>query len=273
MRLSEFFQSTENTAGTHTWALVTHDSTNVPIDDLAMALADQIMKHRCRGCPQHYQSWKQHIEGGPPPTGASADALKAFIEPVFGLPEHPDAVPHDHMEGCVAEYLWYFLSLEGLTGGNVIRVEPPSFVPSDRGGDGLVIHRILDYLMFRLWEIKKCTGNSAVSSTVSNAYRQLDARAAEYLARYTAIGQELPDAALAEFYGKLIDLWVDAQPEAAAGISVAISLDHVPQRCFTTFGERFPRFVDPVRLRGMLTAIEDFSAFTDKVREYIWTGL
>jgi hypothetical protein len=179
----------------------------------------------------------------------------------------------DHLEGFVGQMLWYFLYLESPP-EELVRVEPPGFRVTDPGGDALAIHRMQEgYLMFRLWEMKKCTGGSTVSSAVNTAYNQLNAKATEYLARYTAIGQELPDPELTGFYGQLIELWIEARPEAAAGISVATSLDHIPQRCFTTFGKHFPGFVDPIRLRGMLTAIGDFSAFALKVREFIWTGL
>jgi len=232
------------------------------------------MEHRCRGCPQHYQAWQTRVLGGSAVSDSSRDALRAFIKPVFGLPEDPESVSQDHTEGFVAQYLWYSLATEMPSGEPVERVEPPGFVGTDPGGDGLVIHRTDEgYLMFRLWEIKKCVGRGKVSSTVSRAYRQLGTKATEYLARYTVIGQELGNTELADFYGQLIDLWVDARPEAAAGVCVATSLDQVPTRCFTTFGRRFPEFVYPVRLRGMLTAIDDFSDFTLKVRQCIWTGL
>lgn len=274
MSLSDFFQATETVFETHSWTLVSHDPTASPEDALARALADRIMEHQCRGCPHHYEAWKQHVDGGPPPSGASRKALvEAFIGPVFGLPDDPDTVPLDHLEGFVGQMLWYFLYLESPP-EEVVRVEPPGFRVTDPGGDALAIHRMREgYLMFRLWEMKKCTGASPVSSTVNTAYNQLSAKATEYLARYTVIGQELPDPELARFYGQLIELWIEARPEAAAGVSVATSLDHIPQRCFTTFGEHFPGLTDPVRLRGMLTAIGDFSAFALKVRECIWTGL
>jgi len=274
MKLNNFFQASENVANTHSWTLTKHDMGSSDVDSLARILAELIMEHRCRGCPQYYELWKQRLGGGEGPSGSAADALRAFIEPVFGLPEKPDSVPRDHLEGYVAEYLWYFLSLEGFAGENVVRIEPPGFTATDPGGDGLIIHRYTSVdLMFRLWEIKKCTGGSKVSLTVGNAYRQLNAKATEYLARYTTIGQEIPDAKLADFYGQLIDLWIDARPEAAAGVSVTTSLALVPSRCFTTFGKRFPKFANPVRLRGMLTAIGDFPEFVNKVREYVWTGL
>lgn len=279
MRLSDFFQSSETMSETHTWILASHDpTTSSPQDALAKALAERIMEHQCRGCPHHYQAWKQRVDGGPPPPGASRKALvEAFIEPIFGLPENPDAIPLDHLEGFVSQLLWYFLYLESPP-EEIVRVEPPGFKSTDPGGDALAVHRVQsEYLMFRLWEIKKFTGDpqsgASVSSTVGDAYRQLNSKALEYLARYTVIGQELSEPELVDFYGQLVDLWLDARREASAGVSVATSLCHIPQRCFTTFGQRFPGFVDPVRLRGMLTAVGDFSAFTEKVREFIWIGL
>ena len=275
MKLSDYFLAIDNPASTHSWTLAKHnDIGNFTVNDLAKFLAELIMKHKCRGCPEKYYAWKQHLDGGAKPTGTAREALKAFIEPVFGFPENPDVIPQDHLEGHVAEYLWYFLSLDCLTGESVVRLEPPGFAPTDPGGDGLVIHGSTSTgLMFRLWEIKKCSGTSTVSSTVGNAYKQLDKRATKYLARYTAIGQEISDQRLADFYGQLVDLWVDARPEASAGVSIATCVTRIPARCFTTFGKRFPQFTNPARLRGMLTAIQDFTTFTGKVREYVWKGL
>ncbi len=272
MRLSDFFRQNDTDESTHSWTLVSHDPSLTPIDQLAEYLADKIMEHRCRGCPHHYHAWKQRATGGPPLTPTSQEALsKGFVRSIFGLPTDP--VSPNHVEGAVSQYLWYFLVLES-SAEQVVRVEPPGFAAIDHGGDGIAVHRAPGgYLMFRLWEIKKCTGKSPVSSTVNTAYEQLNSRATEYLARYTSIGQELPDAELAEFYGKLADLWIDACPEAAAGVSVAVNLDNVPSSCFTTFGDQFPRFTTPKRLRGMLAAIEDFPAFSEKVQQAVWKGL
>ena len=274
MRFAQHFLTSDKVKATHSWTLAKHNNASLSVDDIARLLAELIMEHRCRGCPEYYRMWEQRLGGGAGLSSPATEALSAFIKPVFGLPENPDSVPRSHMEGYVAEYLWYFLSSDGLAGGNIVRIEPPGFTATDPGGDGLIIHRHTGAnLMFRLWEIKKCTGSSRVSHTVGNAYRQLDAKATEYLARYTAIGQEIADTTLSDFYGQLVDLWIDAKPEAAAGVSVATSLALCPRRCFTTFGRKFPRFTTPVRLRGMLTAIGDFSEFVNKVREYIWTGL
>ena len=278
MKLSDSFRSSEIVTKTHAWTLARHDETSSSQDVLAQALAERIMHRLCGGCLHHYRAWKQRTEGGPAPSGPSRKALvEGFIGPVFGIPENPDLVPLDHLESTVSQWLWYFLHEESPP-EEIVRVEPPGFKPTDPGGDALAIHRVQsDYLMFRLWEIKKFTGepesSTSVGSTVNNAYRQLNAKALEYLARYTAIGQEVSEPELVDFYGQLVDLWLQAGREAAAGISVATSLCHVPQQCFTTFAEHFPGFTDPVRLRGILTAVGDFSAFALRVREAVWRGL
>lgn len=274
MELSDFFQSTVTDAGTHSWSLVSHDPTSAPTEALARTLSTKIMEQLCRGCPQHFQAWQAGLDDGSELVGASEATIKAFVNIAFGLPNTPK--PDDHVEGYVAEQLWYFLSLEVSTDEEIVRVEPPGFASTDPGGDGLIIHRLQQgELMFRLWEIKKCAGNSNVSRTVGNAYDQLQSNAIEYLARYTAIGQELPDddGELADFYGRLTELWIEGHPGAAAGVSVATSSDSVPRRCFSTFGNRFPQFTSPARLRGMLAAIDDFSEFASTVRDYVWTGL
>jgi hypothetical protein len=279
MSIIDLFTSSEEVAETHSWLLSKYDPTTLePEDILAREVAIRIMEYHCRGCPHLYAAWKERFDGGAELSETTRKALaEAFIEPVFGLPDNPDKVPSDHLEGYISQMLWYFLYLESPP-EELIRIEPPGFKSTDPGGDALAVHRIsAEYLMFRLWEIKKYAGesssSSSVSSTVGDAYEQLDARALEYLARYTTIGQEISEAELSDFYGQLVDLWINATREAAIGVSVTTSLCHIPDRCFTTFGQRFPRFIDPIRLRGMLNAVGDFSEFALKVREFVWKGL
>jgi hypothetical protein len=272
MTIGQFFHPYENQERTHSWLLAKHDSTCLPTEDFTKNLAEWIMLHRCRGCPNHYDEWKRFVNGGPPPSATSVKVLRAFTKPIFGLPDDNGNFNQDHLEGSIAQYLWYFLSSEGFTDQNIVRLEPPGFSPTDHGGDGLVIIRTKDQkLRFRLWEIKKSTSN--VGQTVGNAYSQLNAKATEYLARYTVIGQELPDPELSDFYGRLPDLWIDAKPEASIGVSISLPLDILPVRCFYGFKDNFPRLTDPIQLRGLITAIHNFSAFSINVRNYVWTGL
>lgn len=279
MDLQNFFRQTETNASTHTWILVAHDPTKSPVEDLARELAERIVGFQCRGASHYCDVWKAKATSNVPLSNSAETALRAFLVGVFGLPGDYESIPQDHLEGYVGQMLWYFICDERKVIDSIQRIEPPGFKSTDAGGDGLVIHHPPNSeLMFRLWEMKKYVPRSsqvtsAVSSTVNTAYKQLDSKALEYLARYTAIGQELSDDELKDFYGKLVDLWVDASPQASAGVSVTTSASHVPTRCFGTFGTHFPRFTDPVRLRGMLTAIDDFATFCRKVQEEVWKGL
>ena len=281
MPLTDLFQLSETKEDTHSWTLASHNpEASTPQDPLPRVLADRVMQHQCSGCPHLYEAWKRGLEKGIAPAGSQRTALiEGFIEPFWGTPEEPNAIPIDNIEAFVAEMLWYFLCPE-VSIEEVVEIEPPHFKPTDPGGDGLVIHLVAEeYLMFRLWEIKKFVrrspeSTSSISSTVSTAYNQLDANAVEYLARYTTIGQENSEnPELRDFYGRLPELWIEESPQAAVGVSVATSLEHIPQRCFSTFGERFPAFVDPARLHAILAAIGNFARFSLEVREYVWKGL
>jgi hypothetical protein len=192
---------------------------------------------------------------------------------VFGLPGFPGNT--DHIEGFVAEHLWHALVADDATAEGVVHLEPPSFRPTSPGGDGLVIHAFTDGgFSFRLWELKKCTGQQGVSGTISAAYTQLETSAARYLAEYTAVGQRLNNPELAQFFSQIVELWLRFDARASAGIAVHTSVINLPSgQCFSTFGTRFPQFTDPVRLRGIVTAVEDFSFFAERVRDAIWAGV
>jgi hypothetical protein len=273
MAISDYFELTETEAPTHRWVLRQRSHDQASVSALADELADAIVRHRTPRCPDHYQAWRTRFDGGAEPPAGVGRALLAFLSPAFGLPGG-DVPPDDHLEGFVAEHLWYFLAKEATDKESTVRIEPPSFRVTDQGGDGLIIHRSDGgVLMFRLWEIKKATGERSVSATVGRAYRQLDANAISYLARYASTQEQLGDPDLDDLYGQMLDLWVEASPMAAAGIAVNTSVDKVPRRCFTTFGDKFPRFTDPVRLWGMVTAVSDFGGFAKLVQRAVWRGL
>lgn len=273
MKLSDFFQQKETAEATHDWTLVNHDHSLAQLDYLAEFLADKILRVHCDGSPHLYEAWKRSLTEGKPLSPTEHRALsKGFIEPAFGLPgQNFDT---NHLQGFIAQYLWYFL-IQEISVEPIKRIERVGFAATDHGGDGMVVHQIAaGYLMFRLWEIKKCVGEAPVSSTINTAYGQLSSKAEKYLARLTTIGQELKeDSELAEFYSKLPEIWIEAGPEASIGVAVAVNANNVPAKCFTTLGDRFPKLLNPKRLRGILTAIEDFPSFCGKVQQAIWKGL
>ncbi len=278
MRICDYFYIQEKNEHTHIWYLSVHGrNPGYPIDDLAYDLANRIMEFHLRNNQQLLQGWKNRINGGSPLTGTLKKVLeKGFIEPIVGLPENVNSTSVDHLEGYICQALWYFFYID-LCPENLLKVDPPGFKVTDPGGDALAIHRDLDgSLSFRLWEIKKSTGSSTnphINSTIAAAYRQLKTNAMEYLARYTNIGEYIENEELHKFYGNLVEMWADGSKEASAGVSIATSESQIPADCFSTFGDQFPQFLDPNRLRGMLTGVLDFPAFAKSVREYIWKGI
>ena len=275
MNISDFFQLVETKEKTHIWTLACHDASHPPIEELARALAIRIMEHRLPS--HHFKSWESCLQGGSSLPEKTKAAILAFTKPAFGIPEEPDRVPIDHLEGLVSQYLWYFICKE-ISKDPIIKDIPPGFKSTDPGGDALMVHRVDDgSLRFRLWEIKKFVrrtpdATTTANATITKAYDQLREHAPEYLARYTSIGQEL-DSELEDFFGRLVDMWTDATPEASAGISLNTSAAYIPPNSFHDLGTKFPEFVDPVRLLGMIAAVEDFALFSNKVREFVWKGL
>jgi hypothetical protein len=277
MKISDSFQIVMTLESDYKWVLAGHDISKSAEDELAENLAVRIMEHRLRGCPHHFVAWQNKCTTGNPLSPTSQSALVAFTEKAFGLPSNPTSIASDHLEGLISQYLWYFLCLE-TADEPIVHNIPPGFKATDPGGDALIIHRLnTGDLMFRLWEIKKFiqrSDNSTTSanSTLTDAYQQLEAKAHEYLARYTSFGQEL-DPELKDFFGLLIDMWEDAKPEAAAGVALNTSRTLIPTKNFENLPLRFSRFVSPVRLMGMISAVDDFATFAIKVRRAIWKGL
>ncbi len=136
----------------------------------------------------------------------------------------------------------------------------------------LAIYDTESRLIFRLWEVKKHHSQSPVSTTVSRAYKQLDGKATEYLAQLTALGPSQPSP-LRPLFSRLVDMWVDAEPEAGAGVAVSTSAATMPRRAFGTMGTHFPRLDQPGQLEGLLVALGDYPRFADDVKKEVWKGL
>ncbi len=243
MTLIDFFESVQNTNPTHNWTLNSHKFRDVSSDDLALAMATEIVNFRCRKCSRYFNAWKDKVENDTPLSEPSQKALRAFLTPTFGEPnEYFNGSKVDHLEGFIGEWLWYFLFLENPYEPTVYTI-PPGFKSTDPGGDALTIHRNKNNeFLFRLWEMKKFSPRSAentqrISGTVNKAYSQLNAKATEYLARIIATEHELDNPELEIFVSTLLDLWIDASYQASAGVSVATSLKHVSLNCFDDFGD------------------------------------
>ena len=230
------------------------------------------MQARCAGAAHAFEAWRKGATQQTAPSPSERSVLVAFIESGFGLPTAPRS--EDHVQGHVAELVWYLVTLEQATGSRTLRrIEPPSFHVSSPGGDGLVVYERDDGgLIFRLWEVKKHTGKARLSRTTNRAYSQLKTHAPRYLAQYTAAGSGYPPA-LGAIYAKLVDLWLEAAEPAGAGVAVATSRTHSPQRCFSAMSKHLPELSRPGQLEGLVAAIGDFPAFSRRVQEFVWSGL
>ncbi len=262
---------------THRYTRLDHQDQAVSVDDLAACLADRIMCFRCRGRPSYYEAWRRKVDTGESPKASTLRELgEGFIKGAFGLPDGSATVPDDHLQGLVAQYLWYFVIQEIQMFEPLEDIQPVGFRAIDHGGDSLTLHRInASELRFRLWEIKKATRKARVNSTIRRACRQLVDRALEYLAEFTPVAEHYrgDDPEKAEIYGQLLELWLQNSPKAAAGVSVATSVSKIPKGKLEDLGKHMPGFTQPLRLEGLLNVLGDFEDFAEKVQQHIWKGL
>lgn len=255
-----------------------HDYRIGNIDDIAITLAFEIVSFRCRRLdPRFINAWKDRVDNNSVLTREEQAVLRGMLVPTFGEPNQKFTTQGkiDHLEGFIGEWLWYFLMIEN-TILDIKHIEVPGFKSTDPGGDALVIHKqSTGDLFFRLWEMKKFAPNQPgqrINSTITRACNQLNANALEYLARYTAVGQELSDPELEKFCSQLILKWIASDPTASVGVSVATSNSCLDISCFGDLGDRFPQISNGL-IEGMLTGLTDFSIFAEKVQEFVWKGL
>ena len=279
MTLGNFFDLSDSTKKDYRNIARTHLFNKISIDDLAILLAEKIVGYRCQSCMHHFEAWKNKLNNNTPLSHFSYKALRAFIVPTFGDPDDNSTEPNiDHLEGFIGEWLWYFLLIESPFEKIVYDI-PPGFQSTDPGGDSFYVFKDEDEdLSFRLWEMKKFAPRKKDSSqdirrTINNAYKQLNGKALEYLARIVSTEQDISKPDLKIFIGGLVDMWIDASPHASSGISITTSNNHITNNCFDNFIKYFPNCNNPNQLLGMITGVDDFSYFVQKVKEIVWKGL
>lgn len=268
----QHFTHTNHVEASHAYDRCEHDCTACTADDLAAELADFIVELRCRDLPGLYSSWCSKRDGGTHTTTHAEEKLRVFIGLGFGLPDE-NPIPADHLEGAVAESLWYALVHEFIHEDPLVYAVPPGLSASDHGSDGFVVHRRDGELAFRLWEIKKNTGESPIGSTIGRAYRQLNSKALEYLARLIPAEQHHPDPDVRGLITRSMEHWLNGDAQAAAGVAVACSSGRLGNESFSTMGTRFPSMTRPNRLRGFLAGLGDFADFARLVQAELWKGL
>lgn len=238
---------------------------------MAWLIADRLMRSRC-GRAAAYTKWRDSALSGVPLTGRDRDQVVAFTRDVFGMPGSPGSL--DHLEGHVAEWLWFLLMSERSEGHReVALLEPPKFSVTEPGPDGFVVYEADGQpLLFRLWELKKHTGASGLSGTAREAYDQLKEQGARYLAQLTSMHAD-KDGALGQLCAQLVDLWVDADARAGAGVGVTSSKLPAPSRCFTAMGRHLPQFGQAGQLEALLCAVQHYRDLALDVRRFVWTAL
>jgi hypothetical protein len=259
-------------AGKARWQLVTLEKLD-PKERAAVAwlIADAIMRSRCGRAPI-FRVWRDAVLAGQTVTESDRKRLFAFTRSVFGTPEKPGN--QEHLEGHVAEWLWYLLMQQQDDGGRkIVLLEPPKFSVTEPGADGFVVYAIDGVpLVFRLWELKKHVGKGGVDATVRGAYGQLRAEGDRYLAQLTAMHAD-KDGDIGDLCAQLVDLWVEADGRAGAGVGVTSATLPPPRRCFTTMGTQLKQFTEPGQLEGMLCAVEEYRALACDVRRFLWSAL
>ncbi len=239
----------------------------------ARMLADDAMALRCGASPV-LSTWRSRAAGGPPLTARARQAVEAFASDTFGVPSEPG--DENLIQGFVAELLWHRLTRERTAPGDgrtLVHVHDLSWSAYQQGGDGLVVYEVSGgQLVFRLWEVKKHEAAAHLSRTVTRACRQLDVNALRYLAQYTGYGSTLTGP-LGRLYAELVPMWLDDDPRAGIGVSIATSKVHAPKRAaFGGVTTAFPK-LKPTQREGVIVAVDDFPAFAVAVRDAVWTGL
>jgi hypothetical protein len=232
------------------------------------------MRGRTNGSTAYGLWFERATTANAPPLSARDRTLvDVFIASAFGLPTHPK--PDDQLQGYVAEALWHLLTRELVPAGRTLRMlDPPSWTTTEPGGDGLAIYEVDGgVLIFRLWEVKKAVGTAHISATIGHACDQLSLRGLEYLAKWTAVGSRSPDPALGVLFAELPSLWQDDAPVAGVGIAIGTSRAKAPTRgSFGSLRNKFPAKAADGRLDGLVVAVGDYAEFTNRVRDWVWSG-
>ncbi|MEU5062238.1 MULTISPECIES: hypothetical protein [unclassified Streptomyces] len=243
---------------------------------VAWIVADAVMRQRCGRSPA-YDKWRSAALAGMRLSGDEAQQVAVCVQSVFGIPTNPSNAA-DHVPGYVGEWLWFLLTREDdLQDREVALLEPPSWNVTEGGADGFVVHRLTGgtdmSLLFRLWELKKFTGTGSVNATITKAAKQLNDRGLEYLAKLCSVHADKPGD-LGELMSQLTQLWSQADPRGGVGVSVSTNAASVPKKeAFTQLSAHLPQLRHPGQLQGVIVAVEDFAAFADLVKEYLWSAL
>ena len=89
------------------------------LEAAAWKVAEGGMQARCAGAAHAFEAWRKGATQQTAPSPSERSVLVAFIESGFGLPTAPRS--EDHVQGHVAELVWYLVTLEQATGSRTLR--------------------------------------------------------------------------------------------------------------------------------------------------------
>ncbi len=239
---------------------------------MAWIIANEIVKVRS-GANASFNLWQKTALTGGKLTADGAKRVRPFIRPVFGLPAAPKNL--GHVAGHVAEWLWYLHARElADPTRTTLHLEPPKGHVTAPGHDGFVIYEQCgdQQTIFRLWEVKKHDSSASAATVVAGAVGQLNDFGDEYLGQLVGVLSEREDA-VGDLARDLVDFWVDADPRAGAGISVASTTTPPPTTCFDGVGAAMPQFPLAGQLEGLLMTVTDLENLAIDVRSYLWIAL
>jgi hypothetical protein len=239
---------------------------------IAWLIAHEIVKVRSGGNAS-YNLWRNAALTGAKLTPDEAKRVRPFIRPVFGLPASPKDL--GHIAGHIAEWLWYLHARElADPTRSTLHLEPPKGHVTAPGHDGFVIYKqtVDQQTIFRLWEVKKHDSTASAATVVAGAVGQLNDFGDEYLGQLTGILSERQDA-VGDLARGLVDFWVDGDPRAGAGISLASTTTPPPTNCFDGVGAAMPQFPLAGQLEGLLLTVADLEDLAIDVRSYLWIAL
>lgn len=253
---------------------VTYDR-GLSADTLARTIACMIVEARCPVAV--YNRWLDSYAGRRQLTAIEKQELEVYIKPSIGL-SGEKAVPDNQIQAVVAEHIWYELVRSTESDhGLPINIQPPSLRVTEPGGDGLVIYETgQSTYLFRLWEIKKHVTSGSATSKITKASKQLNDRGAEYLAKWSKVGQDADHmhADLSKFYAQLVSMWLEADGRANAGVSVVKDgTSQITTTPIATMKSQIPTFTAGKQLEGMIISIPEFANLAHKVCEELWKGI
>jgi len=101
------------------------------------AVAEQLARLRMLGAPNTFAAWQRVRLGGSSYTPQESAVVGDFLRPSVGTRAKP--VTADHLQGLVAEHLWYLLELGRVPVGELRYLSEPKFHATAPGGDGIAV--------------------------------------------------------------------------------------------------------------------------------------